>query len=73
MQTRQFTFGGITHVIENPKEHAPGFNYGLVGSVPAVLAETRKWETVEQIKQAMAALPFATLCSSEACACRRLF
>ena len=35
-------FGGITHVIENPKGHAPGWNYSLVGSVHITMVEARK-------------------------------
>ncbi len=34
-----FNFGWITHVIENPKGHAAGYNYSLVGSVPTTLLE----------------------------------
>lgn len=37
-----FSFGGITHIAENPKGHAPGYNYSLVGSVPIGLLEGRK-------------------------------
>lgn len=37
-----FNFNNITHVIENPKGHAPGYNYSLVGAVPASLMEARK-------------------------------
>ena len=36
-----FNFAGITHVIENPKEHAPGYVYSLVGSVPAGMMDVR--------------------------------
>ena len=36
-----FNFGGITHVIENPKGHADGYNYSLVGSVPASMLEEK--------------------------------
>lgn len=32
-----FNFAGITHVSTNPKGHAPGYNFGLVGSVPAIM------------------------------------
>ena len=34
-------FGGITHVIANPQGHAPGYNFSLVGSVPASMLEPR--------------------------------
>ena len=34
-------FGGITHVIENPKGHAPGYNFSLVGSVPTTMLDGR--------------------------------
>lgn len=35
-------FAGITHVIENPKEHAPGYVYSLVGSVPVCMMDECK-------------------------------
>ncbi len=34
-------FAGITHVIENQKGHAPGWNYSLVGSVPASMMDLK--------------------------------
>ena len=34
-------FHGITHIIENPKGHAPGYNFSLVGSVPVSMMEPR--------------------------------
>jgi len=36
-----FNFKGVTHVIENPRGHAPGYRYSLVGSVPASMLERR--------------------------------
>ena len=35
-------FAGITHIVKNPKGHSPGYNYSLVGSVPASMMEGRK-------------------------------
>lgn len=35
-------FAGITHVIENPAGHAPGYNYSLVGLVAKDMMELRK-------------------------------
>lgn len=37
-----FNFGGITHVIRNPKGHAEGYEFSLVGSVPLAMMEPRK-------------------------------
>ena len=37
-----FHFNGITHVIDNPSGHAPGYNFSLVGSVPASTLEAAK-------------------------------
>lgn len=37
-----FNFGGISHVIENPKGHADGYNYSIVGSVPLALMVPHK-------------------------------
>ena len=37
-----FNFGGITHIMNNPKGHAPGYNYSLVGSVPVSMMDRRK-------------------------------
>ena len=31
----------VTHVIENPKGHAPGWNYSLVGSVPTSMMDLK--------------------------------
>lgn len=89
-----FDFRGITHVMENPKGHAPGWNYSLVGAVPLSMLERReptpadvmagrvqpdgfayggrKWETIEQIIDA-ARDNGVTLCTSDTCACRKLF
>ena len=36
-----FNFAGITHVIENPSGHAPGYTFSLVGSVPVSMMEAR--------------------------------
>lgn len=36
-----FDFGGITHIIPNPKGHAPGFNFSLVGTVYTCMLEAR--------------------------------
>jgi tripartite-type tricarboxylate transporter receptor subunit TctC len=36
-----FNFAGITHVIDNPSGHAPGYNFSLVGSVPVSMMEIR--------------------------------
>lgn len=83
-----FNFKNITHIITNPNGHAPGWNYSLVGSVPAAMMQPRtptpadvmagrvhdgvtygskKWETIEQIKEDAAACG-AELCSSPTCA-----
>lgn len=35
-------FAGITHVIDNPKGHAPGYNFSLVGSVPTCMMDRRE-------------------------------
>jgi hypothetical protein len=37
-----FNFNGITHLIENPKGHAPGYNFSFVGAVPVGCLEPRK-------------------------------
>lgn len=42
-----FDFKGVTHVIENPKGHAPGYNYSLVGSVPITMLEPREPTTAD--------------------------
>jgi hypothetical protein len=34
-------FNKTTHIIENGKDHAPGHNYSLVGSVPTCLLDAR--------------------------------
>lgn len=34
-------FNGITHIMDNPEGHAPGFNFSLVGSVPLSMLEAR--------------------------------
>lgn len=36
-----FHFGGITHIISNPTGHTPGWNFSLVGAVPASMLEAR--------------------------------
>ena len=46
-----FNFHGITHVIENPKGHAPGFNYSLVGSVPTSMLDGRQPTTADVMGQ----------------------
>lgn len=40
-------FKRTTHVIENPKGHAPGYNFSLVGSVPTTMLEGRKPTTAD--------------------------
>jgi hypothetical protein len=65
-------FKGITHVIRNPQGHAPGYNYSLVGSVPRLLADCHKWETVAEIKDAISQIKGAQLCSLPSCACAAL-
>jgi hypothetical protein len=83
-----FNFGGITHVIKNPKG-----TYSLVGSVPAAMMEQRKptqndimggrvqadgFAYVDRVYGSIeeireaAAKCGATLCSSETCACYQL-
>lgn len=42
-----FNFAGITHVIENPKGHAPGYNYSLVGAVPTTMLQARTPTTAD--------------------------
>ena len=42
-----FNFAGITHVIENPKGHAPGYNFSLVGSVPTTMLDGRTPTTAD--------------------------
>lgn len=42
-----FNFGGITHVIRNPKGHAEGYEFSLVGSVPLAMMEPRKPTTAD--------------------------
>lgn len=42
-----FNFGGVTHIIANPKGHAPGYNFSLVGSVPTSLLEGRTPTTAD--------------------------
>lgn len=46
-----FNFKGVTHIIENPKGHAPGFNFSLVGSVPASMFEGRTPTTADVMAQ----------------------
>jgi len=46
-----FDFGGITHIQENPKGHAVGYNYSLVGAVPLELLEPRKPTTSDIMGQ----------------------
>lgn len=42
-----FDFKGITHIIENPTGHAPGYNYSLVGSVPCTMLDGHKPTTAD--------------------------
>jgi hypothetical protein len=42
-----FDFKRITHVIENPTGHAPGYNFSLVGSVPTSMLEPRTPTTAD--------------------------
>ena len=37
-----FNFAGITHIVDNPSGHAPGYNFRFVGSVPVTCLEPRK-------------------------------
>ena len=46
-----FDFKGITHVIDNPRGHAPGYNFSLVGSVPTSMLEGRKPTTADVLGQ----------------------
>lgn len=46
-----FDFKGTTHVIENPKGHKPGFNYSLVGAVPASMLDGRQPTTADVMAQ----------------------
>ncbi len=46
-----FNFKGVTHIIENPKGHAPGFNFSLVGSVPTSMLEGRQPTTADVMGQ----------------------
>ena len=42
-----FNFQGITHIIDNPKGHAPGRNFSLVGSVPITMLDGRTPTTAD--------------------------
>lgn len=37
-----FNFNGITHLIDNPKGHAPGYNFRFAGAVPTGCLEPHK-------------------------------
>jgi hypothetical protein len=64
---QQLTFGGITHIIQNPKG-----SYTPVGSVPGDLPRVT-YPTVQSLVDAIRAIPGSKLCSSNGCACRKLF